>query len=274
MNDYGIYCDTQLKNEFGSYQPSGYDAIYLYQRYKCRIIEERNRVVKQTQDLMVPSDYSTASQEIVTDIANGNSLKKYQSRRLKDLHYDDDMLSHWGIQHLHLGREIEEDGFVRRTGDLLFVHFTKDYAHILGIFNHTSWCDSDLIEVIHNNWPDQLTVYKTNSTSGFTEVETAVLRRKHGNCNVVVSDGTEYLPPGLGVTTNGAPINAVLNSQKVINMFNDEFEVIKENISQILSSDPLNRESDSITIGLIMDSVLNRFVYVVKETGFKFTVSS
>jgi hypothetical protein len=274
LEDYESYCSAQLQSEFGQYQPDSHNTMYLYQRYKCRIIEQYSRVVKEPHDLVIPPEHAAAYQEIVSDIQAGNTLKKYQSRRLKDLHYDDDMLSHWGIQHLHLGRELEEDGFVKRFGDLLFVHFTKDHAHVLGFFNHSSWCDSDLIEIMHNNWPNQLIVCKTNSDNGCTDTEIAVLRKKNGNCNVVVSDGTEYLPPGMGVTANGSPVNAVLNSQRVIHMFNQEFEVIKANITQILQSDPEKRECDNASIGLIMDSSINKFVYIIKETGFKFTISS
>ena len=35
------------------------------------------------------------------------------------------MLSHWGIQHFHLGDVVESDGFVKRTKELLFVHFSR-----------------------------------------------------------------------------------------------------------------------------------------------------
>jgi hypothetical protein len=274
LDDYENYCTAQLQSEFGQYQPSSYDAIYLYQRYKCRIIMQRVREVRLPQNLIIPPQHLAAYQEIVSDIVGGNSLKKYQSRKLKDLHCDDDMLSHWGIQHLHLGRILEQDGFVKRTGDLLFVHFTKQYAHILGIFDHSSWCNLDLIEIIHTNWPDQLVVYEKNSNATISGAEIAASRKRNMSCNVVVSDGTEYFVPGLGVTSNGAPINAVLNSQNVIQMFNAEFDLIKSNISQILSADSQKRISENITVGLTMDDVSKRFVYVIQETGFKFTIPS
>ena len=96
---------------------------------------------------------------------NGNSLKKYQSRMLKKLDYDDDMLSHWGIQHLHLGLQVQADGYVERTGELLFVFFKGANAYVIGIYNHTSWCDIDIIESIHKNWPSELALYKSNSNA-------------------------------------------------------------------------------------------------------------
>src|SRR5690554_5425257 len=118
LDDYSEYCHRKLQAEFGSYSQGSYDPIYLYQRYKCRIIDKRVRSVSEAQELVIPEKYTAAYEDIVNSIKSGKCLKKYQSRNLKNLHYDDDMLSHWGVQHLHLGQIIEQDGFVARTGDL------------------------------------------------------------------------------------------------------------------------------------------------------------
>ncbi len=45
LDDYSEYCHQRLQAEFGLYSPETYDPIYLYQRYKCRIIEKRARLV-------------------------------------------------------------------------------------------------------------------------------------------------------------------------------------------------------------------------------------
>jgi len=203
---------------------------------------------------------------------SGRNLKKYQSRKLKTLDYDDDMLSHWGVQHFHLSSAVDNDGFVSRTGDFLFVHFSKNEAHILGVFNHTAWCDIDVIEKIHENWPLELSGCQSGSDSRtLTEDEYKILRRKNANASVRVKDGTEYLCPGMGVTSNGAPMFAILSSQQVIFMFNSAFDLIKENIEHILTSDPEKRISKTITIGMEIRDEAS--IYKVKETGFKFTLS-
>ncbi|QNF15620.1 hypothetical protein FT670_21115 [Aeromonas jandaei] len=89
---------------------------------------------------------------------------------------------------------------------------------------------------------------------------------------MTVSDGTEYLCPGMGVTANGAPLNAVLNSNKVIFMFNQDFDFINENIEYILESDPSKRNSEIVTIGIEFLHDKNIIAYKVKETGFIFTL--
>lgn len=275
LDDYTDYCHQKLTEEFGAYSLSTYDPIYLYQRYKCRIIERRPRTVLESEGLMVPESYQSAYQNIISDIEDGNDLKKYQSRKLKRIDYDDDMLSHWGIQHFHLGQTLESDGYVKRTGDLLFIHFSGNNAHIVGFFNHSAWTDLDIIEILHENWPQELTPFKSGRNAvPLTELEYKTLRKKHANANVTVRDGTEYLCPGMGVTANGAPIFAVLNSDKVIFMFNREFELIRDNIELILEKDPEKRTSETITIGMEVTESTNSFVYHIKETGFQFKLSS
>ena len=275
LDDYTKYCRDELVTEFGTYQTGSYDPIYLYQRYKCRIISNVARTVKESSELLVPEKYRSSYLNIKADIEIGNSLKKYQSRKLKSLDYDDDMLSHWGIQHFHLGSNIEHDGFIYRTKELLFVHFNANGAHILGVFNHQSWCDLNLIEIMHNNWLDIMTIYKMDSgMRALTENEYKTLRNKHTNANVIVSDGTEYMNPGMGVTANGSPINSVLNSQKVIHMFNQYFSNIKLNFEHILVSANYQGGSDFFTIGVEVNRITKQLVFKIKELEFNFTLSS
>ncbi|URM16113.1 hypothetical protein KLJ63_17365 [Vibrio splendidus] len=210
---------------------------------------------------------------IKNDILIGNSLRKYQSRKLKQLDYDDDMLSHWGIQHLHLTTELESDGFVKRTRELLFVHFDNGSAHVIGIFNHKSWCDLDLIEIMHKNWPHCLPAFgKSSAMNKLTEEQYKVLRAKHANANIIVSDGTEYMNPGLGVTANGSPVMAITNSHRVIDMFNQKFEIIKANITQILQESPSSKNLEIATIGLEVDSETKQLVFRIKEIDLFFTI--
>ena len=275
LNDYTDYCHQKLLCEFGSYDSSQYDSVYLYQRYKCRIIDVRPRQVLEPPILLISPAYASAYQKIVDDITNGEPLKKYQSRNLKKLDYDDDMLSHWNIQHFHLGETIESDGFIKRSGDLLFIHFTETKAHIIGIFGHGAWCDLDIIEIMHGNWPDELSEFKTERTSqSLSEEEIKNLRKNNVNSTVTVQDSTEYINPGIGVTSNGAPLWATLNTQRVIAMFDNAFHAITQNITHILSSDPEERESEKATVGMEIDDTSKNIIYQIKETGFKFTLQS
>lgn len=274
VSDYEDYCHKKLTSEFGSFKPGKHNPMHLYQRYKYRIINPIPRQVKEPQNLVIPAEHLATYQKIVSDIQLGNALNKYQSRNLKRLDYDDDMLSHWRIQHFHLGDTVENDGFVSRTSDLLFIHFSKSQAHIIGIFSHGDWCDLDIIETIHKNWPNLLTSFKSETTSEpLTEEQYKILRSKGYNTTVRVQDGTEYHSPGCGVVANGSPVEAFTNVQRILIKFENSFNEISMNIDQILEADPQRRTTEIATIGLEMNEVNQRFVYIVKETGHRFTLN-
>ncbi|MCE6006355.1 hypothetical protein [Acinetobacter soli] len=273
LEDYSQYCHQKLISEFGNYKADDNNPMHLYHRYKYRIIDAHPRQVIEPTNLNIPLEYSSSYGKIISDIKVGNSLNKYQSRNLKRLDYDDDMLSHWRVQHFHLGETLESDGFVSRTSDLLFIHFSNTEAHIIGFFSHGDWCDLDIIETIHENWPSLLYSFKTESTSEpLTEEQHKILRRKGYNTSVKVKDGTEYHPPGFGVLVNRSPVEAITNIHRVLINFENDFELIKLNIKQILDSDPYKRQTDIVTIGLEMNDSMKKFVYIVKETGYKFTL--
>lgn len=274
LKDYEQYCHQKLIDEFGYYKSDAQTAMKLYHRYKHRMLKICPRKVIELSNILIPQEYLYAYNQIVSDITKGEKLKKYQSRRLKTLDYNDDMLSHWGIQHFHLGDILEKDGFVKRTGDLLFIHFTDTKAHIIGLFSHSDWCDLDIIETIHKNWPEILIKYKYGShESPLTEEEYKTLRAKNCNAFIAVQDGTEYFPPGSGVMGDGTPILAMNKLQKLMMIFEKSFEDISLNIDQIFESDPKKQKSDIVTIGLEINDINQRCVYVIKETDHRFTLN-
>lgn len=276
LNDYKNYCEKKLLSEFVDYSPTDDTSISQYHCFKYRMISELPRDVIELEDIVIPFEYQTSYQRILLDIKNGNSLKKYQSRKLKKLNYNDDMLSHWNIQHFHLGGTIESDGFVNRTSELLFIHFSHTQAHIIGVFSHGDWCDLDVIEIIHENWPTLLYQFESQNSKPkkpLTEKEHKALRKNNCNATIVMKDGTEYLPPGIGVMSNGDSILVRTKIHQIILNFEKAFNDISLNINMILDQDPQKRKSDTLTIGLEMNEVSQRCVYVIKETGHRFTLN-
>lgn len=276
LDDYEEYCRETLENEFTEYKPTNHGPIHDYQKYKYRIVSAYPRQVIEAKDLIVPPKYIEAYAEIVGDMIEGKPLKKYQSRNLKRIDYNDDMLSHWKIQHFHLGRNIEKDGFVERTKELLFVFFVKHKAYVLGIFSHGDWCDLSILEILHSNWPIELIHYKSENTGKhLTSEELRVLRKKNLNTTITMNDGTEYYGPGFGVMIGGSPVEAVTNAQKVMMFFERDFETISLNIDLILNADPNNKLIvDTATIGLEMNNEQQKFIYKIHETGFRFSLES
>lgn len=272
--DYEEYCRNKLKSEFTNYEELNQSPMFVYQRYKYRTISVKPRHVVESENFKIPIKYNSVYEKIVSDITSGLPLKHYQSRTLKDINFNDDMLSHWKIQHFHLGDTIDNDGFVNRTGDLLFIYFTADIAYMIGVYSHGAWSDLSIIEVIHKNWPDELIKFNsTEKSKSLTSQEYKQLRANGYNTTVTVSDGTEYFGPGFGVMSGHAPIETTIAVDRIIEQFRRDFELICLNFDQILDFDP-NKASlkNIVTIGMEMNDELQKFVYKINETGHRFTL--
>ncbi|WP_227656936.1 hypothetical protein, partial [Klebsiella pneumoniae] len=72
--------------------------------------------------------------------------------------------------------------------------------------------------------------------------------------------------------SSGSPVEAITNVQRILITFENSFNAISTNIDQILEADPQKRTTEIATIGLEMDEANHRFVYIIKETGHRFTL--
>ena len=197
-------------------------AIRSYARLNRRIIAPRPRQILKASKFD-PSNHEVGIAKLETAIRNGERLSPYMSRTISDTGYHDSLLDHWGIYHFHLGTELAEGGsFVRRTRDVLLCRVDDSNAYFIKVVPHgrnvpAPWYEKELIEIIHENWPESIRHALATGVTGlsprFTDEGVAELRRKS---NIVLllemSDGTVYVPPGVGntlglVATDGSNIN-------------------------------------------------------------------
>ena len=142
-----------------------------------------------------------------------NSLLSNRVRKLNQSKFADLLLAEWGIHHLHF----EEN----RSDELLFIYFNGNDSYLIDILKHekadgavVTWTNTDLIQVMHDNWPNVLRpyIFKTNSQSPvLTTEQRRTLRNKAATTTVIVNDGTEYMPMGGGYSASKHPIHAVVS---------------------------------------------------------------
>jgi hypothetical protein len=147
------------------------------------------------------------------------------------------MLNDWGVYHFHLGTVIEGDGFIERTGPLLYARVLPDRILCLQILAHQNWTNRDLIEICHANWPDTLAPYRLPAgvvpPPNSTEPELQQLRRAHVNTFVQVPDGTAYAPPGNGATTSGVAVDVAMACNKYRKIMRNFERYVESNIGNI-----------------------------------------
>ena len=168
---------------------------------------------------------------IAKDITAGNPLKKYLSRRIKisaalpsrnralqhrrDL---DLLLNSWGIHHLHLSTNIEQDGFATRTGPLLFAVFQQGHAYLLDIVEHGNWTSLRPLEVLVREFPESGAFHTLQGVAGLSyEPDEAgrKLLRNHAINTPIMIDGKAVMPNG-GMVSSGTTLAATRASDMLL----------------------------------------------------------
>lgn len=200
------------------------DVLLVYLNWCARLIPTQRREVLKSTELVQSAAYQThraVIDAIATKISRGEDLTPHLSRgvevrykptaerngknqRRQDL---DLLISEWGLHHLHLSIDVEGADFVQRTGDLLFVCFRPTQAFLIGVFEHGSWTNEDLVAISVHNWPEANLFYLLRGAIGLEHPIAAADRRSLRNAGVTSAleiDGKVYLPPGQ--STAGTPL--------------------------------------------------------------------
>lgn len=171
--------------------------------------------------------FSDALAAIEQDVRAGNDLTKYLSKGVRvalklpgrrrgasDL---DMLLNDWGVHHLHLAVEIQADGFVQRTGPLLFARFVRDTAYFLDIADHGEWTKESVAEALVNEFPDAGGVHVVRGVVGvsreYTDEEHHRLRVAGVNTIRMIGDKAVV---GGGFNTMGHSVMAVQEADRVL----------------------------------------------------------
>ena len=187
-----------------------------YFNHKKRSIPPKRRNVLKSDIFTCPSDLAGALAILEQKIASGEELGSHLSRKLRFLEETDSLLYDWGIFHLHLGTSLEADGYVTRTGPLLFGYFDEDNFYLLNVMPHGSWTKQDMLKTIHRNWPLSLERYRIKDPNvvgmefNFTDDEVGKLRKASLNKAIEVESGVVYIAPGGGFVSSGHSTEVII----------------------------------------------------------------
>ena len=200
------------------------DLLMTFGNWRRRFVHAHPRAVQLSRELAAnPSRalHQDALDAITRAVEAGEDLTPYLSRRvgkayvpsgerpaaLKRRQDLDLLLSDWDVHHLHLNTEIEDDGFVKRSGDLLFAVFHHEDAYFINLYPHLEWTQLSVIETIVRNWPDAGIVLGTISNMSLTHQHTDEERkelREGGVASILEVDGRVVMPGG--ITTAGTSL--------------------------------------------------------------------
>lgn len=196
-------------------------------------IPQKERTIFKSSTFICPSGLAANLLQLEEKIRVGEALRPYQSKSVGRLGEKDGLLFDWDIYHLHLG-SIITNGFVDRTGPLLFVRFYGNNAYFIGIWNHGEWARQEMIKIIHDNWPETIAKYKLNDVLGvgnsFSDQDVLKLRDAQINTALEIAPGIVYLGPGGGITASGDNVKIIMK----LNDIRRTFDAIEEDIENEL----------------------------------------
>lgn len=197
---------------------TGYEELFVrYYGAIRRLVGHEPRVTHRAREFVAPQDpeQAKALDTIERKLREGETVAPYLSRKIRRLSFDDYLLNDWGIHHLHLSTTLERDGFVKRSGPLLYVIFgetldlygQKDTdAYLIFVMGHNDFATQELLEIAHANWPDLMQFGSRIGQKGdrLSDDQIRTLRSKRLNYCLLLRDGKTYCAPGGGITASGA----------------------------------------------------------------------
>ena len=114
----------------------------------------------------------------------------------------DGLLWHYGMHHFHLGSGMNANGFVKRSGHLLFAIVAPEDAYFVDVRPHPpkggiEWASQELLHIVHSNWPELIEAKVLHGIlpTQLTDGEMHELRRKNVNYAIEI-DGKAIAPLG------------------------------------------------------------------------------
>lgn len=200
--------------------------------HQRRIPRRKPRVVHESRELSVPSEYEQDYQRLKSVISAGKSLKPYLGRDIPHKgrpDRNDPLLNAWGIQHLHFR--------AKGTRHILLAKITDEDVFVIQTLPHApdSFVDAELLEILHNNWPAEIAQGKLRGIAGevVPSAKRLALRQNYANFTTTMADGTVYLAPGGGLMASGDCGDDRINCDKISSELEYWEKVVKESAINI-----------------------------------------
>lgn len=217
--------------------------IIKYFTYLRKKGDEKPKNIHKSKEFTCPAEYQEGLGDIERILTQGEDISPYLSKDVDKLK-NDLMFNDWGVLHLHLGKNLEENNkYIERTGPLLFIYSKESNVYFINIFQHQEWTKKEVIQILYSNWPELLEPYiqKTKGFKGlepqYTEEQHLALRKQGMVVFLELTDeeGNKFplMPPGMGIATSGDAINDVRAYQEQINTINNIEDNVKNNISMV-----------------------------------------
>ncbi len=183
--------------------------------------------VRQSKELAnktLPQEITLGLQQFIEKAESGQDLKPHVSTKINKPDYPDLMFYDWGIFHFHLGTNPhpKRQGFVARTGDLLFAiaHSHTARMYLIDIHPHEGgFTNQDLLRILEENWPEIIEPYDLKRCVGLpdndfglpdNDSDSNIKRLREAGINTILQT-----PGGRFLRSMGGGITSAGNSSRI-----------------------------------------------------------
>lgn len=188
-----------------------------------RKIKPHPRNIEIADDFQCPTALEAGWLALQHKVRNGEDLGPHLSTgygRLLDRNgwlNHDGLLNEWGVYHFHLGIKPHRamPYYIERDGHLVFALVTDKTFYAINVYSHGAWEASSIVESMHRNWPDVISMYRRHAIPGeqLTERQRRNVRKVNCQAAVATQDGTVYgTIGGSGVSAAGTSVEAVMEA--------------------------------------------------------------
>jgi len=264
ISDWTEYLRSEIAASGYSVGPNDslYDLSYKYFNIQKRKVLASPRTVHESTTLSCPKEHQSGYTALKNKLINGEDVTPHLSKMILNNNYEDFLLNDWGIHHFHLGKNIN-DGFVERTGPLLFALVKDSDVYCIDIKAHGAWSKQDLIRTLHTEWPKSIASFRINGILGLSyqpsNDDIAKLRKAGVQSMVQIEDGVVYGPIGGGYSTAGTSIQSRMQANRYCRLIRDIERRVKENTDMYIGK----IKEHGLTPGKV-----SRFQLMVNNQGF------
>ncbi|WP_186320513.1 hypothetical protein [Fictibacillus phosphorivorans] len=223
------------------YEPRGTSEQISHQYFNLhkRLVNPIKRKVMYSKEFSCPEDLKKGLRLVTDKIERGEDIRLHLSKEIFNLDYNDYLLNDWGIHHIHLGTKLNKYGYIERTGPVLFVRFTDQFAYYINVMGHGSWGKQELVRILSRNWPESISQFRLIGISGrnpkIKDSDVVKLREMHVMTFTEGQEGEIYAPFGMGITSSGMSVDAVRTSDYYLNRIKTIEHYIVQNCSKLIN---------------------------------------
>ncbi|MDD3765229.1 MAG: hypothetical protein PHP86_18190 [Nevskiales bacterium] len=223
-------CDT-------SQMQSAETVVHAYFDLARHQIKALPRTPLKAKSFSCPDDLLPGLEWVEHKTRTGEDLSAHLDRTPGIPSPHDALLNDWGIHHVHLGAELDPDGFVARTDPVLFARFDDNNAYFISVQPLETCSRQHLIGQLHDNWPQSISHYRLSGILGLsmsrTDPNATAPQRCNVNTMIDLGHGVVYAPIGGGYTASGLSREVVSQADHCAHTLRKMQQSVIDNIDTI-----------------------------------------